>query len=79
MYIYIYYIVCLFLRKYFDFGITKIAKLGVFELRPDSTHLPNVSTRVPKSTYPSKYVDFSPDKLSLEGCIACFFYDTCMG
>ena len=30
--------------------------------------MPNVSTRVPKSTedYPTKYVDFSPDKLSLE-------------
>ena len=44
--------------------MTKIGKLGVFELRPDLPHVPNVSTRVPKSRYPSKYVDFSPDKHS---------------
>ena len=29
-------------------------------------------TRVPKTRYPSKYVDFSTDKLSLGRCIACF-------
>ena len=51
------YSLLIFLRKYSEFGIMKIGKLGVFELRPDSTHVPNVSTWVPKSRYPSKYVD----------------------
>ena len=36
---------------------------------PDSTHVPNGSTRVPKSRYPSNYLDFSPDKHSLARCI----------
>ena len=30
--------------------------------------MPNVSRRVPKSRYPPKYVDFSPDKHSLARC-----------
>ena len=36
------------------------------------SHRWNLTKTHSMSTYPSKYVDFSPDKLSLERCIACF-------
>ena len=32
----------------------------------------DTSAEIDVEVYPTKYVDFSPDKLSLEICIACF-------